>query len=352
MALLTLPTINKGTAATVSLSKSELFAIPQISADAYFSVQANVKFAYAIFKSTEGGQAEVLRFDLSQASPSASFLVSEKSRNTFNLEEIVLEDFDGGKLTVKRAYLPANLDVTLGAAPAGSGIALGLGGATLSVTDGLRMLITSDQGFSNQLLRGGGFTLSKSLNNSVFGSLPGIDVGNSAFAENQGTDGYALAGGTSPFTIFVVAKISQINDRTLFEVMGDYSPGKDLHILQQVSSLRLRSHGELGKSQALPLATQTSRTAVIAINKAESATLGGTDFWLNSTKTPTTESTSPLPLNFSGNGNPLARMYLGLNWDASYSAGIIGGIVAYSRSLSDVEMNSVIQALMTKFSIT
>ena len=83
MALLTIPSVSRGQAASVALSKTELFALAPIAADAYFSVQANVRFCHAVYRSSPGNQLEVVRFDLSAASPTSLFLVSDKSRQTF-----------------------------------------------------------------------------------------------------------------------------------------------------------------------------------------------------------------------------------------------------------------------------
>lgn len=98
---------------SLSLSKSELFALPAIQSDSYFSVQANVKSALVVYDSQIGNQKEILRFDLAAAAPSAGFNVSSHARDSFLLERIILEDFDGGTLTIERSALPAGLDLSL-----------------------------------------------------------------------------------------------------------------------------------------------------------------------------------------------------------------------------------------------
>ena len=114
--LLTIPAlVTRGQAASFTLSKSDLFALAGVSSDTYFSVQANVQFALVVYDSQIGNQKELLRFDLLAASPQASFLVSERARDVFLLERIILEDFDGGTLAIERAELPAGLDVTVSA---------------------------------------------------------------------------------------------------------------------------------------------------------------------------------------------------------------------------------------------
>jgi hypothetical protein len=112
--LLTIPaSVTRGQAASLTLSKSELFALSPVASDEYFAVQANVKFALVVYDSQVGNQKELLRFDLSVASPQASFLVSARARDVFLIERIILGDFDGGTLTVERSQLPAGLDITV-----------------------------------------------------------------------------------------------------------------------------------------------------------------------------------------------------------------------------------------------
>ena len=113
MALLTIPSITKGTAASVSLNKSDLFALAAVAADAYFSDSDNVKRCVIEFNSDPGNQRKILQFDLSQASPSASLLISSFGRDSYLLERLVLEDNDGGVLILERSELPSGLDISL-----------------------------------------------------------------------------------------------------------------------------------------------------------------------------------------------------------------------------------------------
>lgn len=125
MSLFTIPSITKGTAASVSLNKTSLFALSAIAADAYFSVQANVKRCIVEFNSDPSNQRKILSFDLSQTSPSASLLISATGRDSFLLERLVLEDFDGGVLILERSQLPSNLDISF-APPAPTYSSLGI----------------------------------------------------------------------------------------------------------------------------------------------------------------------------------------------------------------------------------
>lgn len=113
MPLLTIPSITKGTSATVSLDKATLFSLSAVLADSYFSIQANVKKCVVEYNSNPGNEREILEFDLSQSSPSTSFLISDKARDSFLLERVILEDFDNGTLIIERASLPSGLDITV-----------------------------------------------------------------------------------------------------------------------------------------------------------------------------------------------------------------------------------------------
>lgn len=113
MSLLSIPSVTKGESAVVTLNKSELFSLSAVSSDSTFSVQANVKKCIVEYVSSPGNQKKVLQFDLSQSSPSASLLLSLKARDAFNIDRLILEDFDGGTLVVERSQLPSGLDVVL-----------------------------------------------------------------------------------------------------------------------------------------------------------------------------------------------------------------------------------------------
>lgn len=107
--LLTIPQITKGSPATVSLSKSALF---DLVSDDYFSTQSNVSKATVVYMSSTGNQREILTFNLADESPQATFHLSVHARSTFLLSRLILEDFDGGTLTLKREQLPTGLDVS------------------------------------------------------------------------------------------------------------------------------------------------------------------------------------------------------------------------------------------------
>jgi hypothetical protein len=114
MALLTIPaTVSKGVSATVGLNKSELFQLSLVASDSYFSVQTNVRLCIVEYRSTQGNQRHVLKFDLSQATPSDQLLLSTKARNTFELQRIILEDHDKGTLILRKSDLPSGLSIVI-----------------------------------------------------------------------------------------------------------------------------------------------------------------------------------------------------------------------------------------------
>lgn len=111
--LLTIPSVVRETTATVTLNKQDLFSLAPVSSDPYFSVESNVKSCVVEFNSEPGNQKKILRFDLLQSTPSASFLFSAKAKSSFLLERIVLEDNDGGTFVLKREDLPSGLDISV-----------------------------------------------------------------------------------------------------------------------------------------------------------------------------------------------------------------------------------------------
>lgn len=115
MALLTIPAVTKGTPATITLDKTTLFAISAVAADAYFSVQGNVDKCIIEYRSSPGKQKRRLVFDLSDPSPTASFLVSAKARSSFVISKIILVDFVSDTLSVPSAQIPSGLGITANA---------------------------------------------------------------------------------------------------------------------------------------------------------------------------------------------------------------------------------------------
>jgi hypothetical protein len=111
--LLNIPSIQKNTTIQIFLNKEELFSLPLVLSDSYFSISSNVKTCYVEYNSDPGNQRHILKFDLSQNSPSDSIVFSSTARSLFLLDRIILEDFDKGTLIIERSNLPSGLDITV-----------------------------------------------------------------------------------------------------------------------------------------------------------------------------------------------------------------------------------------------
>jgi hypothetical protein len=72
-------------------------------------VASNVKDLLVVYQSTQGNQKEILRFDLSQEEPTATFLVSDRARDEFLLKTLILNDFDNDSLTIQRSQLSSTV---------------------------------------------------------------------------------------------------------------------------------------------------------------------------------------------------------------------------------------------------
>ena len=111
----------KGTATLFTLDKAALATVTSVAADAYFSDSANWKSVSLLYHSSIGNQHEVVKFEASQSSPTSKFLVSEQSRDIFEIQKIVIKDFDGGTFEVLRSELTtAEFDVDMASAPSTS----------------------------------------------------------------------------------------------------------------------------------------------------------------------------------------------------------------------------------------
>ena len=117
MSIITKPSsIEKDAPAVVTLNKSNLALIPSVLNDPYFSDQDNWKNVIIYYKSSIGNQKELLKFDATLSSPTASFLVSDKARDVFEVQKIIVQDFDGGSIVVPRSELnESEFDVDMGA---------------------------------------------------------------------------------------------------------------------------------------------------------------------------------------------------------------------------------------------
>jgi hypothetical protein len=83
----------KGQDLTFTLDKTALFAVVS---DEYFSVEANVEKIIFVYRSEDGHQRKRIQFMVSDSAPSDAVGFSEKANDVFNLEQIILVDYDGG----------------------------------------------------------------------------------------------------------------------------------------------------------------------------------------------------------------------------------------------------------------
>ena len=130
MALLTgISSITKGTIATVTLSKSDLLAIPDIASNPDFSAD-KIKEVKVVYMSAR--QRKELVFDFSQASPTDTILFSVRSHDLFDIDSITVFDVNAGHLKVSQAQIPS-LTINLSSGSGGSGGGSGGGGSGASV---------------------------------------------------------------------------------------------------------------------------------------------------------------------------------------------------------------------------
>lgn len=147
--LLIIPSVTKGQPATIQLSKVDLFALSSVVADSYFSDQSNVKSCVIEYNSNPSDQKKVLRFDLSQQTPSSAVFMSETARDEFWLEHVILEDFDGGTLVLTRNELPSGLDISF----AGGNVQL----VSLSIDAGGPLVYVEQLDLNGSIIQGSTF---------------------------------------------------------------------------------------------------------------------------------------------------------------------------------------------------
>jgi hypothetical protein len=103
----------KGTPLAVTLSKSTLASIPSLADDAYFSDPTNWKMVSVTYKNADG-QKKIIIFDANHANPNTKFKSSAKARSGFQVQSVLILDFDGGYKIFSREQLNAD-SVDLGA---------------------------------------------------------------------------------------------------------------------------------------------------------------------------------------------------------------------------------------------
>lgn len=101
--------IAKGEVLSFALNKALVTAAVS---DPYWSDSANISKCIVVYRSTSGRQRKRLEFDFTQESPTVAAEWSAKARNSFEIEEIVLIDFDGGSYVIQRSALPSGKGVS------------------------------------------------------------------------------------------------------------------------------------------------------------------------------------------------------------------------------------------------
>jgi len=113
MAIITKPSVSRGVKATFTLNKTDLAANSIVSNDAYFSSQSTWETVSLHYKSTTRNQHVTVKFNAEVASPESTFFASAHSEGNFEINHIMINDHDGGRLTIFRSDLiTANFDIT------------------------------------------------------------------------------------------------------------------------------------------------------------------------------------------------------------------------------------------------
>jgi hypothetical protein len=116
VAIITKPTIEKGTPALITLNKVELEAHPLVTSNPYFSDSTRWRRVEIIYISSPGNQSKDVKFDVSgvNPTPTGSILFSLKARDEFQVESLLIVDYDNGILQIPRESLnSADFDISL-----------------------------------------------------------------------------------------------------------------------------------------------------------------------------------------------------------------------------------------------
>lgn len=145
-----------------TLDKVALGNESKVSSDPYFSDQANWKKVFVAYLTDVGNQVEFVDFDATLGSPTGNFRVSDKARDLWQVDALIIQDFDGGYLRFERSELTtAEFDVDFGAVapPPAAGyftndFSVGLASYEQSITGGTvsgGTLTLNDDGSGNML---------------------------------------------------------------------------------------------------------------------------------------------------------------------------------------------------------
>lgn len=103
--LLTRPPIAKGTQVTCTLLREGLLTVQSVSTDAYFSNVANWKDITINYRGIGNNQVKTLRFDGRLITADAVLRISLKAKSGFQVESIIIVDFDEGRRVIRREEL-------------------------------------------------------------------------------------------------------------------------------------------------------------------------------------------------------------------------------------------------------
>lgn len=353
MALLTFAgSVAKGTAKSMSLSKSAIAAMASVSGDAYWSDAANISKAIVVY-GADGGQEKFLTFNFEQSSPSASLLISAKGRNAWTIKRLILIDYDGGELVLERAVLQAEvaggiagLDLSLGggvgALPVLSGLYAHFKADSLALSDGAEVTTwTSEVGsyaFSATSTYKPTYIASSALN----GKPVVRNVSGYKYMDMNG----ALPN-VADFSTFIVGKAtstSQDADALIIGSIGSSGPRYNLNYgwaYRQMSGLVLYQLDNMFGGQVN-----------LGFNSTDPFIVGHTldhgiqsQTYLNGVKKSTYNGAG---IGSGENGNLRILGKPGSN----QFRGDIAEIIIYDRVLTDSEVSSVQSYLATKYGIT
>jgi len=103
MAVVTLPSIEKGTPATITMTLADLFALVGTP---FYTDTDNLREIKVLYKSTVNSQKAVVRFtDLSGATTQGTLLLDTTADDTFQVQRVIIRDKQNGKFKVERAEL-------------------------------------------------------------------------------------------------------------------------------------------------------------------------------------------------------------------------------------------------------
>jgi hypothetical protein len=109
MSIISIPSnIVKGQPATITLFKGELLSNQVVASNFYFSNLNNWNKVVLNYKSTVGNQKAIVEFSKNDNFAPATFLVSEKARDVFELDSIYITDNDGQILVVPSTSFTAS----------------------------------------------------------------------------------------------------------------------------------------------------------------------------------------------------------------------------------------------------